>query len=233
MIRQAHTYLAGAVSGTALIAVAIVAFVLLVSAQAIRDWPLGGLGFAGGDSAAVSPGDTDGADAASAAGGGDADAAAKAGGAGGIDSGAGSDSPQNSGAVAGGSAPGTTDTSSPSPDTPVSNSPGDGTNGGGGNDAPTGSASSPGSGGGGGSQPGGSGGGGGGGGATSPSGTVAGAVNDTVAGVDTVTGGAVSGAGVTKVTEGVVEGTVGPESTVGQTVDKAGETVGGLLPGGH
>ncbi len=48
MIRQAHTYLAGAVSGTALIAVAIVAFVLLVSAQAIRDWPLGGLGFAGG-----------------------------------------------------------------------------------------------------------------------------------------------------------------------------------------
>ena len=44
MIRQAHTYLAGAVSGTALIAVAVVVFVLLVSLQALRDWPLAGLG---------------------------------------------------------------------------------------------------------------------------------------------------------------------------------------------
>ena len=35
MIRQAHTYLAGAVSGTALIAVAVVAFVMLVSLQAL------------------------------------------------------------------------------------------------------------------------------------------------------------------------------------------------------
>ncbi len=58
-------------------------------------------------------------------------------------------------------------------------------------------------------------------------------MNDTVAGVDTATGGAVSGTGVTDVTEDVVEGTVGPESTVGQTVDKSAETVGGLLPGGH
>ena len=43
MVRQAHTYLVGAVSGTALIAAAVVAFVLLVSAQAFRDWPLPGL----------------------------------------------------------------------------------------------------------------------------------------------------------------------------------------------
>ena len=54
MIRQAHTYLAGAVSGTALIAVAVVAFVVLVSVQALRDWPLAGLG-GGGDDAAARP----------------------------------------------------------------------------------------------------------------------------------------------------------------------------------
>jgi len=44
MVRQAHTYLAGAVSGTALIAAAVVAFVLIVSLQALRDWPLADLG---------------------------------------------------------------------------------------------------------------------------------------------------------------------------------------------
>ncbi len=56
MIRQAQTYLVGAVSGTTLIAAAVVAFVALVSLQALRDWPLPGL--AGGDSgaAAVSAG---------------------------------------------------------------------------------------------------------------------------------------------------------------------------------
>ncbi len=43
MIRQAHIYLAGAVSGTALIVAAVVAFVLLVSLQAVKDWPLSGL----------------------------------------------------------------------------------------------------------------------------------------------------------------------------------------------
>ena len=43
MIRQAHTYLAGAVSGTVLIAVAVAVFVVLVSVQAARDWPFAGL----------------------------------------------------------------------------------------------------------------------------------------------------------------------------------------------
>src|SRR6478672_6740751 len=43
MIRQAHTYLAGALSGAALIAAAVVVFVALVSVQAVRDWPLSGL----------------------------------------------------------------------------------------------------------------------------------------------------------------------------------------------
>src|SRR3954454_18995571 len=50
MIRQAHTYLAGAVSGTVLIAVAVVGFVMLVSVQTVKDWPLAGL--VGGDDTA-------------------------------------------------------------------------------------------------------------------------------------------------------------------------------------
>jgi hypothetical protein len=33
------------------------------------------------------------------------------------------------------------------------------------------------------------------------------------------------------VTEGAVNGVAGPESTVGNTVDKTTEAVGGLLPG--
>ena len=53
MIRQAHTYLAGAISGTALIGAAVVAFVLLVSLGALRDWPLAGIG-GGGEDATVS-----------------------------------------------------------------------------------------------------------------------------------------------------------------------------------
>lgn len=43
MIRQARSYLAGAVSATALVSLAVVAFVVLVSLQALRDWPLAGL----------------------------------------------------------------------------------------------------------------------------------------------------------------------------------------------
>jgi hypothetical protein len=62
---------------------------------------------------------------------------------------------------------------------------------------------------------------------------VTGTVNETVNGVDEATGGALGETGVTKTTEEVVEGVAGPESPVGKTVDKtvekAGETVGGLL----
>ncbi|HEY5814729.1 MAG TPA: hypothetical protein VIS95_00120, partial [Solirubrobacterales bacterium] len=50
MIRQAQTYLVGAVSGTTLIVAAVLAFVALVSLQGLRDWPLAGIG--GGDEAA-------------------------------------------------------------------------------------------------------------------------------------------------------------------------------------
>jgi hypothetical protein len=54
MGRQAHSYLVGAVSGTTLVATAIVAFVALVSLQAVRDWPLAGLGDGGSGSSAGS-----------------------------------------------------------------------------------------------------------------------------------------------------------------------------------
>src|SRR6478752_4083697 len=55
MVRQAHTYLVGAVSGATLIAIAIAAFVVLVSAQVFSAWPIAGLS-GGGESAAVSEG---------------------------------------------------------------------------------------------------------------------------------------------------------------------------------
>ncbi len=107
-------------------------------------------------------------------------------------------------------------------DTPSSNPAGDG-----------GSAPSSASGGGAGSGSGGgnSGSGSGSGQSTSPSGAVTGAVNETVSGVDQATGGGLESTGVTKVTEETVNGVAGPESTVGKTVDKAVETVGGLLGG--
>src|ERR1700744_4107629 len=40
MIRQAHTYLVGALSGVVVIAIAIGAFVVLVSAQVFHDLPI-------------------------------------------------------------------------------------------------------------------------------------------------------------------------------------------------
>ena len=52
MIRQAHTYLVSAMSGATLIAIAIAAFVVLVSAQVFSDWPIAAFG--GDDRAAVS-----------------------------------------------------------------------------------------------------------------------------------------------------------------------------------
>ncbi|MGC1166488.1 MAG: hypothetical protein WA862_10300, partial [Solirubrobacterales bacterium] len=54
MIRQAHTYLVGAMGGATLIALAIVVFAVLVSAQVFRDWPIAALD--GGGEAAVSSG---------------------------------------------------------------------------------------------------------------------------------------------------------------------------------
>ncbi|MBA3864927.1 MAG: hypothetical protein H0X42_01040, partial [Solirubrobacterales bacterium] len=44
MVRQARTYMVSAMSGATLIAIAIAVFVLLVSAQVFKNWPLTGLG---------------------------------------------------------------------------------------------------------------------------------------------------------------------------------------------
>jgi hypothetical protein len=52
-----------------------------------------------------------------------------------------------------------------------------------------------------------------------------------VGAVDEATGGTLSEAGVTHVTEEVVNGVAGPESVVGQTVDETVNAVGGLLGG--
>ena len=62
MIRHSQSYLFGAISGTAVIAAAVVFFVLFVSAQALRDWPIGDLHLGGGNgSTAVSPAESLGA----------------------------------------------------------------------------------------------------------------------------------------------------------------------------
>jgi hypothetical protein len=65
---------------------------------------------------------------------------------------------------------------------------------------------------------------------------VTGTVNNTVSSVDQVTNGALGNTGAAKVTESVVESVAGPESPVGETVDKTvekvKETVGGLLGSG-
>ena len=53
MVRQARNYMVGAMSGAGLIAAAVVAFVLLVSALVFEDLPVLGLGD-GGNEASVS-----------------------------------------------------------------------------------------------------------------------------------------------------------------------------------
>ncbi|HWM55463.1 MAG TPA: hypothetical protein VNO20_08760 [Solirubrobacterales bacterium] len=238
VIRQAHTYLVGAVSGTALIAAAVVAFVLLVSTQAFRDWPLAGLpdlNGGGGESSTVSSGKAVAGGTSGTAGpvgteeGGAAskDVAKATGGNGAGQPAAFAGTPAANGSpapgspaespVAGGPGSGSAPAAgaTPSASAPTkSPGPADGDNDGGGGQAS----------------------GGGGGGSGSTSGQVTGAVKDTVAGVDKVTGGALGDTGATKVTEEVVSGAAGPESTVGKTVDNVadtvGNTVGGLVGGG-
>ncbi|HEY6550671.1 MAG TPA: hypothetical protein VIY71_05665 [Solirubrobacterales bacterium] len=234
MVRQAHTYLAGAVSGTALIAAAVVAFVLLVSLQALRDWPLAGI-TGGSDDSAVSSGQAAAGGAATsgtAAGAGAVTARPPGAGAGangqqrGDRAGGGG---QQIGAATIGAPP------SPAPGSPAGEAPASDPVGGGA-PSPTTQSTSSSSGGGGGSGGGeGNGpislpgtGGSGGSSGQSPSGAVTGAVNDTVSGADQTLGGPLDDTGVTKVTEEAVNGVAGPESTVGEIVDKVSETVGGL-----
>ena len=229
MIRQAHTYLVSAMSGATLIAIAIVAFVLLVSAQVFRDWPIAALGDnepSISDSRATSS-PQQGAAASTAA----EPAAA----------------PQSTGSRADGGGNGgdrnqtatgdATATGGPTATTsPVES--GDTGSGGnqGGNESPSSTAPSPsnpgtssnssqGSSTGGKSESGSTA-------AVTPTGKLTETVNETVSKVDeTVTGGALEKTGVTEVTEGVVNGVVGPESPVGKAVDETVKTVGGLLGG--
>lgn len=234
MIRQAHTYLAGAVSGSALVGAAVVAFVLLVSLQALKDWPLAGIG--GGGESAVSSGQP--AQGGTVAGGAAAAAAvagsAAPGGAAG-QSGQGARGGQIAGAQRG-SQP--TATTSPLAGSPASQAPIPAAGGGGDGASAPSAVSSPSAGGGSdgggsGSPPAKAGGGASGGGDQSTSGAATGAVNDTVSGVDQTLGGGLSETGVTKVTEEVVNGVAGPESPVGETLDKTVEAVGGLVGGGR
>lgn len=223
LIRQAQTYFAGAVSGTALIGAAVVAFVLLVSMQALKDWPLAGIGLGGDESSQGGPsrhGGTVGTRAGSTA----PTAGPARGAAGGN---AASQKEGGSGPRAGvGTAP---EPSSSSPAaTPQPSAPGGGTA----NGSPTTSSSRASSGGGAGSSPaGGSGSDSSGSGSQSTSGAITGAVNETVKGVDEATGGVVGDTGVTKATEEAVNGVAGPESVVGKTVDETVKAVGGLLGG--
>jgi hypothetical protein len=209
VIRQAHSYLAGALSGTALIALAIVAFVVLVSLQAVRDWPLADVG--GGDQAGISAGrPASGAPSSRGNGG----VTARRSGAGGRQGTRGGDS------RAGKTTLGPSPTSAAA--SPVDGAPGAADTGAaGGNGSPSGAASA-------GSGGGGEGKGGGSSTSGSTSGTVAGTVNNAVSGVDSATGGALGEAGATQVTEEAVNGVAGPESPLGKTVDKAAEAVGSL-----
>jgi hypothetical protein len=238
MIRQAHTYLAGAVSSTALVAAAVVAFVLLVSFQALRDWPLAGIGLGGDDNAATGSSTPGTGSAASPQSGGAGAAAGPV-----VARGSARNANGRSNATQGGraavDASPTAATGSPATEAPPS---GPAEQGGGApsGPSPTGSASAS-------SAPGGGGGGGGGGGSApapesgssgaagnskSTSGAITETVNKTVSGVDEATGGALGSTGVTETTEKVVESVAGPESTVGKTVDEVVKGVGGLLGGG-
>lgn len=212
MVRQAKAYLAGAVSGTVLIAVAIGVFVLLVSLQVFRDWPVAGLG--GTDEEVAAPA------AAGAASGANGEVGGVAAASDGTEPGSGSGSGRSPGSGGG----------------DLADEVGGG---GGGQPSATGGgqsgvgSSGPGGSGGGGSSPGG-GSAGGGSGTGSPSGELTETVNETVQQVDeTVLGGALGEAGVTEITEGALDGVAGPESTAGKAVDGTVEAVGGVLGGDH
>jgi hypothetical protein len=239
MIRQAHTYLVSAMSGATLIAIAIVVFVLLVSAQVFRDFPLAGL-TGGGDeqphisdaraaaAPAVAPAKASPAapvarrSTGSQAAGKDNAAAQPTASAGDLATTGAPASPGESVAGEGGGPSGANQGTEGAPaSSPAASSPG--------SDASSSGGSSSSSGGGSGSS---GGSGSGSGSASTPSAKVTETVNNTVNQVDeTVTGGALEKTGVTGVTEGVVNGVVGPESVVGKAVDETVKTVGGLLGG--
>jgi hypothetical protein len=241
MIRQAHTYMVSAMSGAMLIALAIAVFVVLVSAQVFKDWPIAALGDHGSAGASdarpahssavttiAAGGSTakSGSAAGAVPGTGSAAAKTKKGGADltAVDDGA--NAPAGTGVTAGGEkgdsggsggSGNSTPTSGANPPGPTASSPASGSPSGGG------SASSGSGGGSSGSSA-----------ASTPAGQVTETVNETVNQVDeTALGGTLNGTGVTEVTEGVVNGVAGPESVVGKAVDETVGVVGGLLYPGH
>jgi hypothetical protein len=256
MIRQAHTYLVGAMSGATLIAIAIAVFVVLVSAQVFRDWPLAALGKGGDETAAVSEARPAAAPSVSRATGSNAPVGAATGTAGGNAARAGGGSADDAGSLnqnggvdtstrapgqtgsvaAGGDGGGDNDQgSSPgapaSTPSPTSSNPSSGS---GSASSGGGSGGSSGGGNGGGATSAGSGGGGGDASTPTPSAQVTETVNNTVTKVDeTALGGTLGNSGVTEVTESVVNGVAGPESAVGKVVDETVGAVGGLLHGKH
>ena len=228
MIRQARGYLMGAMSGATLIAIAIGIFVLLVSAQVYKDWPIAALG--GGDEgpAAVSPGQpVDGTGEPGDRGASSTPVGVLAPPTGG--------SGRDGGAIADAGEPEDDSSSLASQGTPV---PGTGADGDGGgpvsspapDDAtPQAGARPPQTNG---RPPASSGGGGQASTLPTPSKQIGETVDETVAKVEeSPVGGVVGETGVTEVASGVVESVAGPESTVGRAVDETVGTVDGVLGG--
>jgi hypothetical protein len=224
LVRQARSYLTGAVSSTVLIVSAVLVFVLLVSVQAFRDWPVAGLGLVRGDGiVAASSVGARGARSSGAPHGRATVAVPTAGAASGHAAVAGgiASTPGRSGAISrqGGLGSGNSGAGAPRGATSPSGS----------GSSPSGPSPGPATGGGSGS---------GGSGATrglgpgsigSPSAGVTSAVGNTVAKVDETAGGTLGATGVAKATEGLISGAAAPESAVGHAVDETVGTVGGLL----
>jgi hypothetical protein len=239
MIRQTRTYLVSAMSGATLIAIAIAVFVVLVSAQVFRDWPIAALGGSGGEeTAAVSKADPVGAPGAATT-----SFSAKPGSTGSATGPGGTAKPSSGSQSRSDSASPPASLGEDGQVTTEQASSGGGSGGragsGGGSETPASSPnpSSPGAGNGSSSGAGGSNGGGGSpsaGTTPSTSGQVTETVDNTVSKVDeTALGGTLHETGVTEVTESVVNGVAGPESPVGHVVNETVGAVGGLLHGGN
>ncbi|MFT3865834.1 MAG: hypothetical protein QM729_16335 [Solirubrobacterales bacterium] len=243
MIRQARNYLVGAFSGVTLIGIAIGVFVLLVSAQVFHNFPLGQLS-GQSDSQAVAPSKAlkEGAGTtATTARGATATRSAKA------DAGTATtgrhhvakkkDDTENAVVAAIGAEPTAAGEESSTSEstgtggshTSSSSSGSKGSSSSGSSDTATASQSSGGDESTSGSESGSS---------KTPtttaktiSGGVEETVDTTVGAVNEATGGSLEKSGVSTTVEEVVKTTVGPESTVGKTVDGAAEVVSGLLGG--
>ena len=207
MVQQARTYLAGAVSATVVVAIAVVAFVVLVSLQALQDWPLARLGGADEESATISNARPAPAASGSAAGGGGAATAAAPAGAddvrvapsppGSVDATA----PQATQAPDGGPGPA-------AGDRPAGSSPGGSTSSGNGPATAPPAAEE-----------------------TGVSKTLEDTVKGTVAGVEQTVEETVAGAGET--VQGLTGQATGPSSPVGQLTEQVSGVAGGLLGGGR